>query len=323
MIDFRYHLVSLVSVFLALAVGIVLGAGPLKESIGDTLTQQVQSLRKEKDALRAELNTADAAINHRDDWTASVSPLLMDGQLASRTVVVVVLPGVDGDTVKSVTDGLASAGATLTGRVDIQGQWTDEERADFRDQLATQLSSTVPVSITADGSSDVTAARLAALLGRALLTTSVTTSSIDAPARTVLEALGGGDLIKVNGDITQRADGVVILAPANQPDNATSTPTATGALSPIDAYVALATALDKAGSGTVVSGPASSANGGGVVAAVRSDGDVADVVSTVDNGGTPMGVVTDVLAMHEQFAGRSGSYGFGDGASAPVPSTAS
>ena len=52
-IDFRYHLVSLVSVFLALAVGIVLGAGPLKESIGDTLTGQVEQLRGEKDALRA------------------------------------------------------------------------------------------------------------------------------------------------------------------------------------------------------------------------------------------------------------------------------
>jgi hypothetical protein len=45
-IDFRYHLVSLVSVFLALAVGIVLGAGPLRESIGDTLTEQVQALRQ-------------------------------------------------------------------------------------------------------------------------------------------------------------------------------------------------------------------------------------------------------------------------------------
>ena len=39
MIDFRYHLVSLVSVFLALAVGIVLGAGPLKDPISDGLTR--------------------------------------------------------------------------------------------------------------------------------------------------------------------------------------------------------------------------------------------------------------------------------------------
>ena len=49
MIDFRYHLVSLISVFLALAVGIALGAGPLKETIGDTLTGQVEVLRGERE----------------------------------------------------------------------------------------------------------------------------------------------------------------------------------------------------------------------------------------------------------------------------------
>ena len=55
-IDFRYHIVSLISVFLALAVGIALGAGPLKETIGDTLTGQVDALRAEKDELRTELD---------------------------------------------------------------------------------------------------------------------------------------------------------------------------------------------------------------------------------------------------------------------------
>jgi hypothetical protein len=40
MIDFRYHLVSLVSVFIALAVGIVLGAGPLKDPISEGLSQR-------------------------------------------------------------------------------------------------------------------------------------------------------------------------------------------------------------------------------------------------------------------------------------------
>ena len=43
MIDFRYHVVSLVSVFLALAVGIVLGAGPLNEGISTGITDQVVS----------------------------------------------------------------------------------------------------------------------------------------------------------------------------------------------------------------------------------------------------------------------------------------
>src|SRR4029077_6853646 len=68
MIDFRYHVVSLISVFLALAVGIALGAGPLKETIGDTLTGQVQQLRDEKDALRTELDDNTKALKDSEAY---------------------------------------------------------------------------------------------------------------------------------------------------------------------------------------------------------------------------------------------------------------
>lgn len=54
MVDFRYHLVSLVSVFLALAVGIILGAGPLQNSIGNTLQDQVTELRTSRNEARAQ-----------------------------------------------------------------------------------------------------------------------------------------------------------------------------------------------------------------------------------------------------------------------------
>ena len=60
MIDFRYHLVSIVSIFLALAVGIVLGAGPLKEDLGNTLTRELTQLRQDKTDLRGELTAAPA-----------------------------------------------------------------------------------------------------------------------------------------------------------------------------------------------------------------------------------------------------------------------
>ena len=56
MIDFRYHLVSIISVFLALAVGIVLGAGPLQANLGDQLSDQVAALRTEKQALNDKLD---------------------------------------------------------------------------------------------------------------------------------------------------------------------------------------------------------------------------------------------------------------------------
>ena len=70
MIDFRYHLVSIVSIFLALAVGIVLGAGPLKEDIGNTLTQQTSVLRAEKSELRTELDAEKRGTAARDTFAA-------------------------------------------------------------------------------------------------------------------------------------------------------------------------------------------------------------------------------------------------------------
>ena len=52
MIDFRYHLVSLIAVFLALAVGVVLGAGPLDDPIGQTVESRADALSTSNNELR-------------------------------------------------------------------------------------------------------------------------------------------------------------------------------------------------------------------------------------------------------------------------------
>ena len=92
MIDFRYHLVSIVSIFLALAVGIVLGAGPLKEDIGNTLTSEVTRLREDCTQLRAQLDEAEKAAQARDAFTEASNKSLLANRLQDTTVSVVVLP---------------------------------------------------------------------------------------------------------------------------------------------------------------------------------------------------------------------------------------
>lgn len=57
MIDFRYHLVSLIAVFMALAVGVVLGAGPLQGTLGSALSDQVTQLRADRNNLSRNLET--------------------------------------------------------------------------------------------------------------------------------------------------------------------------------------------------------------------------------------------------------------------------
>ena len=52
MINFRYHVVSLTAVFLALAIGLVVGTAALNGPVADSLKEQVQSVSKDNSNLR-------------------------------------------------------------------------------------------------------------------------------------------------------------------------------------------------------------------------------------------------------------------------------
>lgn len=318
MIDFRYHLVSLVSVFLALAVGIVLGAGPLKESIGEKLTSEVKDLRKDKLGLHDDLQRLEASTQNRDEFLAAVTPSLVGQRLGGRSVVVVTLPGVDGETVEPLTDALSEAGASVTARVGITKDWTAQAKASFRDQLVTQLESGIE---GLDASETDTSGRLAVLLARGLVTGDIAEADkLDAPARTIVEGLRSAELITVDEDVEARATVAVLLAPpVDSAGSGTSSPVPTPAQAGGAPWRALATAVDDACDGAVVLGPASSAGEDGVLAALRDDAALSREVSTVDTAGTPMGSVTAVLALSEQLRGASGAYGFAEGADKALP----
>ena len=52
MINFRYHVVSLTAVFLALAVGLVLGTAALNGTVQNQISEQVNGLRNSNGQLR-------------------------------------------------------------------------------------------------------------------------------------------------------------------------------------------------------------------------------------------------------------------------------
>ena len=139
MIDFRYHIVSLIAVFLALSVGIVLGAGPLRDSIGDTLTGQVQDLREDRDQLRVALETAERDVTERTTYLEESAPVLLDNTLTDRRVTVVTLPGTVTQDVEELRDRLARAGAEVVGEVAVTEAWTDADTLSFRQTFAGQL----------------------------------------------------------------------------------------------------------------------------------------------------------------------------------------
>jgi hypothetical protein len=342
MIDFRYHLVSLISVFIALAVGIVLGAGPLNEPIARGLSQSVQQLRQDRDTLNDQLKTAQVGIANRDAFISQIEPDLVADQLGGRSVVLVTLPGFDADAVKPLTAAIAASGAKVTGRVDVQNAWVDPNDASAREKavqaLATGVgalagstatpstpgSSSTPSPTRSGGSAGSSQVVAAQLLARALVTDELSASEkTDATSRALLDGLTRAGLIDVNGDTPTRATQAVILAPGvtQAVQGAAPSPSPSGTPDPTPSWVTLARVLDADSTGAVVVGPASSATAGGLVTAVRADAPLAAELSTVDTGGTPMGDVATVFALREQQLGKAGQYGFGDGAKAPLPAT--
>src|SRR5256714_14964427 len=89
MLDFRYHALSLVAVFLALGIGIVLGS-----SLGDTVVSQANrdiasSLRGDLNSARGDARTAHAGLGAREQLLKALFPRLVGGQLAGTTIALV------------------------------------------------------------------------------------------------------------------------------------------------------------------------------------------------------------------------------------------
>lgn len=319
MIDFRYHLVSLVSVFMALAIGVVLGAGPLQDSIGDQLSNQVDELVQDKADLQQAVANRDAQIAERDAFIDAVAERLVSSHLGARDVVVITLPGADSGTVDALTEGIESAGAQVSGQVDLTPRWTDPGQAAFREELVAQLPAVEA------GDAATVEARLAAALAGAVVTPEVPgqgpaaddTATDD--TATVLEALTGAGLVSVVGDPSAR--GTLVLVVAGPPEDSVGADDDAWAQAASSSYLALLSALDARSAGVVLSGPVGAASGDGVIGQLRGDDTLVGAVSSVDSADSPMGRITTVLALRAELAGESGQYGFGEAASAPVPTT--
>ncbi|HET7455051.1 MAG TPA: copper transporter [Solirubrobacterales bacterium] len=135
----RYHAASLIAVFLALAIGILIGA----EFGGDALTNtrkdlehslvgNLQDARSHADELSAELGRA-------DEFGERVYPVLTRDRLARKRFAIVALGGLPSDITGDVEDALGPTGAKLVGvgvvrePIDLNGLAADLAKTRFAD----------------------------------------------------------------------------------------------------------------------------------------------------------------------------------------------
>jgi hypothetical protein len=109
----RYHATSLIAVFLALAVGILIGAefgGDVvtntRKDLENSLTGNLQDARDRADQLGGELGRA-------DEFADRVFPVLVRNQLAGKRIGIVALGGLPGDVSSSIESALGPTGARL------------------------------------------------------------------------------------------------------------------------------------------------------------------------------------------------------------------
>ena len=308
MISLRYHVISIAAVFLALALGVVLGSTAISgrllsglSSNRDELGRQVSDLQVERNGLRARLADADV-------FGAAVGPRVVNGVLRARTVVLVTTADATPADRDALTGLLSSAGATVTGELQLTDAFTDPSRSDQLSELSTRL---LPAGLRLPTASD--AGTLAGgLLGSLLLINPHNGKAQATPAETaaVLAGLGDGGFVRVGPRVLPAQLVVVLTGGAGR---ANSSGDRAGILA------RFATQLDRAGAGAVLAGRPGSAEGNGPIGVVRADTAAASVLSTVDDVSTAAGRVATVLALAEQAQGRAGRYGTGGNAQAVVP----
>lgn len=226
-------------------------------------------------------------------------------------MVLVETPGAGDDSIEQVSELAKNAGAAVTGRVTIQTKFLDDDQQTTVDELATQLKAD-DVTFPDDANAY---AKAGAVLANALVTKDPAKSGReDAAGGAVLNGFKEAGYVTTSGKPGQHATLAVMVAP--------SAPYAyDGGGDDNKALISLASALDGAGRGTVVGGPPTSAQEGGLIAALR-DSDAADSVSAVDVVDTASGQVVAILALQKEIGGKSGQYGTGAGVSGYLPSPA-
>ena len=133
----RYHAVSLVAVFIALAIGILIGA----EFGGDTLSSTRRNLEKSlvenlQDA-RSRADDLNADLNRSDEFSERVYPVLTQDRLEGRRFAILALGGLPGDITEEVEEALGPTGGRLVGvgvvrePVDVNGLGEDLAKTRF------------------------------------------------------------------------------------------------------------------------------------------------------------------------------------------------
>ncbi|HEX9375265.1 MAG TPA: copper transporter [Actinomycetota bacterium] len=304
MISFRYHLVTIVAVFLALALGVLAGTTVIKQTLVEQLRKNNSRVADQNSDLRSQVGELRGFVS---SFVSGARDWLIDGALDGERAVVITWDPVDQDAVGQARDGLATAGAevvTLTMTSKLASAGATEELADLLG-----VDGTTPPDVVVSDASLALADRLARGAGTVarpetdLLEELVKAGFVRAAPTSDLSAVGGPDRLEV-----------VVGGGQAQP------------AVPIDTFV-LQMVREMSDAGVMIAageGEDADAAAHPLVSLLRQDDSLStDRLMTVDDMDQDVGGVALVLGLDRMLLGGSGgNYGTDEGAQLlPKPPT--
>ncbi len=307
MVNLRYHVVSLIAVFLALTVGIVMGSTVVDRVTVDALNQRVTSVGKSVSNVQAENSRLSNQLGTVQDFANQARDQLVRGRLKGVPVAVVAIAGVDRKHVDELRQSLVGSQATMAGTLWLTAKMRLDNENDLR-ALATAVSVGLDrpevirrqalaklAEVLAGGTDPGPNPTLVALVNAGFVTYEAPPSQATATIATNAALPPGMRLVVVSG------------AGADVGDDQVALPLTQDLSQPPARLVVAESGQDSAG-------------GRGVfVGLVRKDDAIAPRVSTVDNLESPMGQAAAVLALEDLAGPRTGHFGVGPGAQRLLP----
>lgn len=278
MIDLKYHITSIVAVFLALGLGILIGSSIVgdnllvdqQKKIIDRLEEQFYVLRDRDKKLEADNEYKDTIIKNYENYSQTVLPLLVANRLQGYKVAVIVTG--DSEVPAGMASALSTAGAEVVSKtVVLANMYLDS--AEVRESLIEFY------DLEEDTSRDTL---------RHYVAVSVAAAIRGQADSSVISFLEQNNLVKFSGDNSSPVNGVILLGGANN----------------LNSY--LAESFDQGliayfnNEGINVFGVEQSQVGHSYIPAYQQNN-----ISTVDNIDLSPGQISLVLAME----GEAGNYG--------------
>jgi hypothetical protein len=310
MINFRFHIVSLIAVFLALAVGIVFGATVVNNVIVDRLNDRIDTVERNANKRKAESDELRSEVGRLQGYIDGTKDFAVAGRLEGVPLVTIAARGVDADAVKQTVELAQRAGARAPGII-----WLEEKMTLSEDDALRELGELLgrrgqSVKVTRDDAWNALASRVASGGGAAANGRELLGALSDAgfvgfePVGNQGEnfspaSVSGGDarVLLIDGTNGQVA-GNEVLAPLSN------------ALTANRLRLVVGEVFDEQDGGP---------QRGAMLNPIRSSDALKQTVSTVDDLDLVEGHVAAVLALADLNRNVVGQYGYGTGATTSTP----